>query len=287
MRSRRKDEYATDSPFRGDIDELAARVDALATMVRDASGAVVAVRGEVASAKREADERLSDETAQTAKLLSRVQDDIAKLRSTPAPKQDMGKSAPPSDARITNELSVLADRVGTLSSMVNANAGHLAAREGSLEKLREEVGDESARMRSALEDVKRELAALGTRVAAAATKSAAPALDPGVAGKIEALSDRMHGLSDTVKQASGGLVAATGALSRTDQRVAEIEARLERSSTDAREAQIALERVVRGLSERLSATKSTDDISAKLSDAVRALGDRIDTVSGKIGRAHV
>jgi chromosome segregation ATPase len=279
MRSKRRDEYAHESAFTGDVDQLAARVDMLASMVREASGALVAVRGEVATARKELDGKLRDDTAQTLKALSRVQDDIAKLRSAPKP---AGKAAPTPDARVADELSVLADRLGTLSGMVNATAGQLAAREGSLERLRDDVSDESAKVHKALDEVKRELAALGVRVAASATKTAAPALDPGVAGKIEALSDRMQGLSASVRETSGGLVAATGAISRTNERIAAVEARLAQSSNDAREAHAALERVISSFGDRLTATKSTEELSASLANAVQALGDRIDTVSGVV-----
>ncbi len=204
-----------------------------------------------------------------------MQDELAALRKRPAP-----TASAPTGGSQAEELAVLVERVKTLSGMVGENAGRLAAREGGLTELRSALTDEGARVDEALADVRRDIAALATRVAATAVRPAAAPPDERLHGKITALDDRIDGLASTVRETAGSVVATSGKLARTGEQVAALETTLETRSRETRAAITMLERELSSLRERAGADPRAQEGSRRLADAVQALGDRLDTVSG-------
>lgn len=276
MRARRPDTPAPQTGFRGDVDALAERVDELAAIVRQASGSVVAVQGELARSERSRVESAMHLDA----ALGKVQDELAALRERPAP-----SPTAPAGGSHAEEIAVLADRVRTLSEMVSQNAGQLAAREGGLSLLRSALTEEGIRVDEALAEMRREITALAGRVAAAAAVRPPLATpDERLAGRVTAIGDRVDVLADTMRETAGGLVAASGELSRIEARVgvrvAGLETALDASSTETRRAIAALERELAQLRENAATDPASQEQSRRLANAVQALGDRIDTISG-------
>jgi chromosome segregation ATPase len=276
MLGRRDDKAATDGGFRGDIDALASRIDMLAAVVRETSGAVVAVRGEVASAERRLDGRLERDVAEVGRALTRVQDEIAALRAR------SGKAAPAAspDSGLAQEVAVLADRVRTLSGMVGESASRLAAKDGDVAALRDTISQEGARVDLALDEVRRELAALAARVTDAASRPQhAPAADSRLDGRVTALADRIDGLAGSVRETAGGLAAATAALAGADRRIEALATALETRSEETRSATEALEQELVALRERLPTDPASREHVARLESSVIALGEHVEAVS--------
>jgi chromosome segregation ATPase len=285
MRARRRSGNEHDPAFRDDVDELAVRIDALAAMVRDACGSVSAVQGDLTRTQR----RLDDEARRAAQELSRAQDEIAALRrkaaQAPAP---AGRPTPtPAPAQPTaSELSVLADRVATLTGMVRENAGRVVAGEGGLASLKSSLAEDGARVEEALDGIRRELAALRARVSSAAQRPEATP-DARLDGRITSLGDRIDALSEAVREASGGVVATRGELStargeiaRMDERATEVERLLDARSSETRQAVARLERELQIVRESVGADPASREQALRLADSVQTLGDRIDTIAG-------
>lgn len=279
MRGRRDDRPAPAEGFRDDVDALASRIDMLAAVVRETSGAVVAVQGEVAQAERRLDGRLEKDVTDLGRALTRVQDEIAQLR---ARSERRAPSTAP-DAELAHEVTVLADRVRTLSAMVSENASRIAARDGSFASLRDTVTQEGQRVDVALEALRGELSELAARMADAARRSAATgAPDARLDGRVTALADRLDGLAGSLRETTGGLAAAHVKIAGVDGRIDELAAALEAHSSETRAATTALERGVAALSERLASDPASREQVARLEGSVVALGEHVDAVSALV-----
>jgi chromosome segregation ATPase len=279
MLGRRDDRPAPAEGFRDDVDALASRIDMLAAVVRETSGALGAVRGEVAQTERRLGGRLEKDVAEVARALTRVQDEIAQLR---ARSERRTPSAAP-DAELAHEVTVLADRVKTLSAMTGENASQLAARDGSLASLREALTEEGQRLDVALDAVRRDVAELAARMADAARRpSATAAPDTRLDGRVSALADRLDGLAGSLRETTGALAATNATVAGVGGRVDDLAAALETHSSETRAATAALEREVDALRKRLASDPASQAQVARLESSVLALGEHVDAVSAMV-----
>ncbi|MGL6278597.1 MAG: hypothetical protein ACRC50_03480 [Gaiella sp.] len=279
MLGRREDRGERREGFRDDVDALASRIDMLAAVVRETSGAVVAVRGEIASTERRLDGRLEQDVAEVGRALTRVQDEIAKLRARP----DQTAPATTTDAGLAQEVSVLADRVRTLSGMVGENASRLAAKDGGIAALRDALTREGARIDDALDDVRRELAGLAARITEAASRpQAQPQPDARLDGRVTALGERVEGIAGLLREATGGIAATNTSLAGTERRVVELAEALENHSAETRSATEELERELGALRAQIGDNPASQEQIERLERSVVALGEHVDAVSGMV-----
>lgn len=259
----------------GDIETLAERVDTLAAIVRETSGSIAATRGEVASTERRLGEQLGERVRQDTERLGtelrHLQDQLGDLRRR---SQAGGEDGP-----VSHDLSVLAERVSSLSSIVGETAGRIAAGEGGIAALRKALSGEGERVDEALEEIRKEMAALAARMRKSSSQPAQVQLDARIGGKLEALDDRIDGISGTVRETAGGLVSTNAALSRSVERVGALEGLVEERSEDARNATVALRRELASFRDHLAADPLLKRRAELLENAVQTLGDRVNTVS--------
>ena len=275
MLRRRDDDSHVRADAVTDVDALASRIDTLAAIVRETSGALAATRGELAAAGRRLDERLRNDTARVDDALARARDEIAALLRQPT-QGPAGAAAP------TEGHDLLARRLETLSGIVGETAGKLAAGEGGLAALRATMTGESTRVEQALAELRQELEALHRRSEPSAGRigGSVPSESP-VVGKILALGDRVEVLSDTVRATAGGLSATNSALTATQEHVGALEHHLGQQVADARELATALVgelASVRGLVTNATVAERTEE----LTEAVQTLDVRLDAIASLV-----
>lgn len=220
----------------------------------------------------------------------------------------VAKHDPKLEARLTDRIDVLMDRLGTLASAVSTTAAELARRDGEIATLRRELERGSARLESLGKDVSRSASAtdveklreaIAERPAEVPTRSGTERFDR-VEGKLTLLAERIDTLSPTVAAAASGLAARDGELANLRQKLARsadhVEQVVAEMHADPRIAALATR--VDMLASELEALTSRpagmggdmealrariDDGYAKASAAVSELQVSLSTVGSRLG----
>lgn len=261
---------------------LEERVMALASSVEEIAGRLSATE-------------LATGDGKTAKELRRAVEAVA-------------KHDPKLEARLTDRIDVLMDRLGTLASAVSTTAAELARRDGEIATLRRELERGSARLESLGKDVSRSASATDVeklreanaeRPAEVPTRSGTERFDR-VEGRLTLLAERIDTLSPTVAAAASGLAARDGELANLRQKLARsadhVEQVVAEMHADPRIAALATR--VDMLASELEALTSRpagmggdmealrariDDGYAKASAAVSELQVSLSTVGSRLG----
>ena len=243
MLGRRHDDSRARGAACTDVEALASRIDTLAAIVRETSGALAATRGEVAATGRRLEERLRGDTARMDEALTRARDEIVALRRQ---SRDASTADHPADDR-----EVLARRLESLSAIVGETAGKLAAGEGVLTALSATIAGESTRVDEALAELRHELTALHNRSEATRDRPGSPPVAAPVARRIDALREKP---------------------------ISRVETQVEQQLADAHELVTALTREldsVRGLVDDASVVGQAD----RLAGAAQILDNRLDAIA--------
>ncbi|MDQ3381435.1 MAG: hypothetical protein M3546_14150 [Actinomycetota bacterium] len=220
----------------------------------------------------------------------------------------VAKHDPKLEARLTDRIDVLMDRLGTLASAVSTTAAELARRDGEIATLRRELERGSARLESLGKDVSRSASATDVeklreanaeRPAEVPTRSGTERFDR-VEGRLTLLAERIDTLSPTVAAAASGLAARDGELANLRQKLARsadhVEQVVAEMHADPRIAALATR--VDMLASELEALTSRpagmggdmealrariDDGYAKASAAVSELQVSLSTVGSRLG----
>lgn len=217
----------------------------------------------------------------------------------------VAKHDPKLEARLTDRIDVLMDRLGTLASAVSTTAAELARRDGEIATLRRELERGSARLESLGKDVSRSASAtdveklreaIAERPAEVPTRSGTERFDR-VEGKLTLLAERIDTLSPT---AASGLAARDGELANLRQKLARsadhVEQVVAEMHADPRIAALAtrvdmlaseleaLSSRPAGMSGDMEALRARiDDGYAKASAAVSELQVSLSTVGSRLG----
>ncbi len=220
----------------------------------------------------------------------------------------VAKHDPKLEARLTDRIDVLMDRLGTLASAVSTTAAELARRDGEIATVRRELERDSARLDSLGKDVSRTASAMdvetlreaiAVRPAEVPTRSGTERFER-LEGKLTLLTERIDTLSPTVAAAVSGLAARDGELANLRQNLARSAGQVEQvvAGTHADPRIVALATRVDGLASELEALTSRpagmvgdvealrariDDGYAKASAAVSELRVSLSEVGSRLG----
>jgi len=271
------------------IDVIADRMETFAKTVSTTSAALAAKDGEIAQLRRDLQAAAARVDAAVQEL-ARAHDPgaLAELRRTVAElsTQKLPRGIENRIEDLAAKLSLLAERVDTVSSTASMAAARLGGRDGELVALREAVEEESARTR-------RELEALRLLVDPAALEQLREALS-GLSGHLTALQrasqqsqlelrgtdESLAGRLDAVETS---LQAALGKLTTADEQLAGLRARLEGEAARQASALDGVEQSLRALASRIAAQEDLSSLGAERVDReVASMGSRVEALASQV-----
>jgi len=241
----------------GPDDDLAERIDSLATWLHELDGKVRAIP---------------------------VASDSKQLKELTKALEAWSKHDPKLEDRVTNRIDVLADRFATLAGTVNTTATALAGKDGDIANLRRELHEGQARLEAVVRELRQsgsaaEIAELRKAVAALSTERKSRSSDGRVdalSGEVDVLAQRLDTLSKTVSTTAAGLAGKEGDLAALRSRLEEGNARVESVVGELR-------RSLETLSAHVTDTRSTP----RDTRAVALLGHRLEDLGGKVDELTV
>ena len=239
---------ASSDPLLETITELAGRIDTLGEIVRSTSGRMVGEQNrtsKLADALAEQDARAEARFAEIQKRLEAVSHQAEQaVKAPPAQPPDAAL-----EARVTNKVDVLVDRVNFLAETATATAGRVAATDGQLSTLEQRSAEALTKLeRRSEEALARTEGALRSMRGDLETVKTKLEVDP-------MLSDRMSSLLNSVEALGSRVGTLSGIVSETAGRVA------------GRELEIA------GLDSRI------DDVSLRIESVAIELRSEIDAIA--------
>jgi len=239
---------ASSDPLRETITELAVRIDTLGEVVRSTSGRMVGEQ----SRTSELAVALAEQDARAEARFAEIQDRLESISK----RADQALNAPPAqppdaalEARVTNRVDVLVDRVDFLAETTAATAGRVAATDGELLSFQQRSAEALTNLElRSNEALARTEGALRSMRGDLETATAKLEVDP-------MLSERMSSLLDSVEALGSRVGTLSGIVSETAGRVA------------GREREIA------GLDSRI------DDVSLRIENVANELRGELDAIA--------
>lgn len=278
--------------MRESLDALTDRVDALAAMVREASGGIAANRGQVSSLDRRLEELTGQGSDQTAAGLAALRSELDALREFIVDQPSRpGPIAAASSDPLRETITQLAVRIDTLGEVVRSTSGRMVGEQSRTSELASALAEQDARAEARFTEIQKRLEAVSQQAehALAAPPPQAPdaALEARVTNKVDVLLDRVNFLAETATATAGRAAATDGELSNLEQRSVEALTKLERRSEDALARTEGALQSMRGDLETFKTKLDVDPMLAermdRLLDSVEALGSRVGTLSGIVG----
>ena len=275
-----------------DVAVLADRIETVAKTVSISSAALAAKDGEIVQLRREVEARLSgvDTSLQgasrgtdPAELLDirRALDDLSKVT-----KQRMPRGLEGRIDELAGKLTLLAQRVDSLSTTVSTTAAGLSGREGDLNALRrafdaegERTGGELAELRRATDpraiaDVRQELKELADETAS--KQHANRQLLGQAANKVDALSERLDSLTSS-------LTSTSGRVSATEQNLSALRSYLEDSGSKVHGLLAEHRQGLTTLFTRTAALEQAESETTRvLEERISAASDRVDDLGQRL-----
>jgi len=261
---------ASSDPLRETITELAVRIDTLGEVVRSTSGRMVGEQNktsELADALAEQDARAEARFAEIQKRLEAVSHQAEQaLKAPPAQPPDAAL-----EARVTNKVDVLVDRVNFLAETATATAGRVAATDGELSsfqqrnsealtKLERRSEEALARTEGVLRSMRGDLETVKTKLE----------VDP-------MLSERMSSLLNSVEALGSRVGTLSGIVGETAGRVAGRELEIAGLDSQIDDVSLRIESVANELRSEIDAIAATPAEASSTGAEVAARTEALDS----------
>ena len=300
---------AASDPLRETITELAVRIDTLGEVVRSTSGRMVGEQNrtsELAAALALQDVRAEARFTEIQRRLETVSEQATQALAAPA-------AQPPDaglEARVTEKVGVLVDRVNFLAETATATAGRAAATDGelttfqqrsseALTKLERRSEEALARTEGALRGMRGDLEAFKTKL------DVDPMLSERMSSllnAVEALGTRVGTLSGIVGETAGRVAGRELEIAGLDSRIDDVSLRIENVANELRREIDALAATGTGVAatgvEADALTEALDShlavLELTLADTAGAteqlgldLRDQITSLAASVAQEHV
>jgi hypothetical protein len=286
MLRKREDEFSVPAGSGKAIEALADRVELLAGMVRDAVGGVAATKGDIAALDRRISERLQSDSERAATALDTLRQELQTLRLRMPEPGAVAVASTTTGEEVTRTVTALTDRVDSLAGMVRTAAGRMTATEGAVAAIRDAIDKGGGPVMDALADIRTRLDSVSAVAERAAEQVSRVAFDSDLPkrleGKLEALADRVDTLSGAVGDTAGRFVQGKADVERVSGRVSALEQQVEERTAGVSRTIDGLRQDIVQLSAQLGDDPSGQERVDDLADAVAAMRDRLDTVSGAV-----